>query len=129
MESLFDDTKIKVYALIDESGNIKAVNSSIFLKETYDWIEIDAGEGNRYAHAQMCYFDKSLTDENGIYRYKYTNEEIKEKTIEEIRKEAEVLTAEAPTEIELLKAQLKVVNERNDFLEDCIAEMAMMVYQ
>ena len=33
------------------------------------------------------------------------------------------------TETELLKAQLKAVVERNDFIEDCIAEMAMQIYQ
>lgn len=31
-------------------------------------------------------------------------------------------------EIELLKQQLKAASDQNDFLEDCIAEMAEIVY-
>lgn len=31
-------------------------------------------------------------------------------------------------ENELLKAQIKAQSERNDFMEDCIAEMAMQIY-
>ena len=31
-------------------------------------------------------------------------------------------------ETELLKAQVKALSERNDFMEDCIAEMATLVY-
>lgn len=31
-------------------------------------------------------------------------------------------------EIELLKQQLKAASDQNDFLEDCIAEMAGIVY-
>ena len=31
-------------------------------------------------------------------------------------------------ENELLKAQIKAQSDRNDFMEDCIAEMAMQVY-
>ena len=31
-------------------------------------------------------------------------------------------------ETELLKAQVKALSERNDFMEDCIAEMAELVY-
>lgn len=33
-----------------------------------------------------------------------------------------------PSEVEILKAQLKAQTDRCDFLEDCIAEMAMQVY-
>lgn len=33
------------------------------------------------------------------------------------------------SDIELLKAQIQVISDRNDFIEDCIAEMAMEVYQ
>ena len=31
-------------------------------------------------------------------------------------------------EIDLLKKQLKAASDQNDFLEDCIAEMAEIVY-
>lgn len=35
---------------------------------------------------------------------------------------------ELQKENELLKAQIKAQSDRNDFMEDCIAEMAMQVY-
>lgn len=48
----------------------------------------------------------------------------REDSITEIRREEEA----KETEIRLLKAQLQAATERQDFLEDCIAEMAAAVY-
>lgn len=42
--------------------------------------------------------------------------------------EPEHKQTEISSEVELLKAQLKAQTDRCDFLEDCIAEMAMQVY-
>lgn len=33
-----------------------------------------------------------------------------------------------PDEITLLRAQIQALSDRNDFMEDCIAEMAMLIY-
>ncbi len=124
-----EESKIKVYIKIDSAGNITAVNSSIFLSDVMDWIEIDEGTGDKYAHAQGNYFKKPLINDNGIYRYKYSNGVILEKTEEEIEAEIAKLPVSPPSETEILKAQLKAIVERNDFIEDCIAEMAMQIYQ
>ena len=124
-----EESKIKVYIKIDSNGNITAVNSGIFISGLTDWIEIDEGNGDKYAHAQGNYFEKPLTDDNGIYRYKYSNGAVYEKTAEEIEAEIAKLPVPPPSETEILKAQLKAVVERNDFIEDCIAEMAMQIYQ
>ena len=124
-----EESKIKVYIKIDNNSNITAVNSSIFISDLTDWIEIDEGNGDKYAHAQGNYFEKPLTDDNGIYRYKYSNGAVYEKTEEEIEAEIAKLPVPPPSETEILKAQLKAVVERNDFIEDCIAEMAMQIYQ
>ena len=124
-----EKSKIKVYIKIDSAGNITDVNSSIFLSDVTDWTEIDEGAGDKYAHAQGNYFEKPLTDDNGIYRYKYSNGAVYEKTEEEIEAEILKLPVPPPSETEFLKAQLKAVVERNDFIEDCIAEMAMQIYQ
>ena len=35
---------------------------------------------------------------------------------------------EQPDELTLLRAQVRALSERNEFMEDCIAEMAMLVY-
>lgn len=123
-----EENKIKIYIKIDNNSNITSVNSSIFISDLTDWIEIDEGNGDKYAHAQGNYFKKPLINDNGIYRYKYSNGVILEKTEEEIEAEISSLPKPPMTETELLKAQLKAVVERNDFIEDCIAEMAMQIY-
>lgn len=124
-----DENKIKVYIKTDSNGNVMAVNSSIFLSVLTGWTAIDEGTGDKYVHAQGNYFEKPLTDDNGIYRYKYSNGAAYEKTEEEIEAEIAKLPVPPPSETELLKAQLKAVVERNEFIEDCIAEMAMQIYQ
>lgn len=48
----------------------------------------------------------------------------REDSIAGIRKEEDAKDAE----IRLLKAQLQAAAERQDFLEDCVAEMAARVY-
>lgn len=62
--------KIKVYVKVNENNEIIEINSSIFLADTTDYIEIDSGYGDKYAHAQGNYLDKPLTDEQGRYNYK-----------------------------------------------------------
>lgn len=62
--------EIKVYVKTNENNEIIEINSSIFLADTNDYIEIDSGYGDKYAHAQGNYLDKPLTDEQGRYNYK-----------------------------------------------------------
>ncbi len=77
------DNTITVYAQINEDKNIIAVNSSVFLPDTVDWVQIDEGEGDKYAHAQNNYFDKPLVDENGCANYKLVDGRPIERTEEE----------------------------------------------
>lgn len=96
--------KIKVYAKLDENKVIRAINSSIFLKETQGWLEIDEGVGDKYAHAQGHYLPKPLMDENGKYNFKYENG-IVELSVEE--KESLFPTPKPqPTELEKIDARL-----------------------
>lgn len=69
-----NDFKIKVYVKLDENKVIKEIQSSIFLKDTMDWIEIDEGMGDKFAHAQGNYLPKGLVDNSGKYNYKFENE-------------------------------------------------------
>ena len=62
--------KIKVYVKLNENNVITQINSSIFLKDTTDYVEIDEGMGDKYAHAQGNYLEKGLFDEQGRYNYK-----------------------------------------------------------
>lgn len=88
MEEL--EQPIKVYIKINSNNDIVEINSEIFIQdpinETYDifiegfinWIYLDEGFGDKYAHAQSQYFEKPLINEEGKYNYKYENGEIKE---------------------------------------------------
>lgn len=64
---------IKVYVKLDENNVITQINSSIFLKDTTDYVEIDEWqEGlprDKFAHAQGNYLEKGLFDEQGRYNY------------------------------------------------------------
>ena len=65
-----EDFKIKVYVKLDSNKVITDMNSSIFIQDFSDWIEVDEGYGDRYSHAQSNYLEKGLTDEKGRYNYK-----------------------------------------------------------
>ena len=65
--------KIKVYVKLDENKIITQINSSIFLKDMTDYICIDEGMGDKFAHAQGNYLPKGLMDNNGKYNYKFDN--------------------------------------------------------
>ena len=77
MEEIIEQP-IKVYIKINENNEIIEVGSNIFIKDLTGWIEIDSDYGDRYAHAQSQYFDKSLINEFGKYNYKYENGIVKE---------------------------------------------------
>ena len=126
-----------VYVKVDESNRITTINSSKFLTDVTGWIEIDSGYGDKYHHAQGNYFDKPLYDERGICRYKLVDGKAVERTQEEM--DADYVPPEVkPTDAErilqlesekkLLTAQVQALSDRNDFMEDCIAEMATIVY-
>lgn len=82
-----------VYVKIDEQNRITAVNSSAFLDNTENWIQIDEGLGDKYAHAQGNYFDKSIYTNDGVPQYKLVDGKPVERTEEEI----EVDKPEPPT--------------------------------
>ena len=126
-----------VYVKTNDAGYITTVNSSAFLPDTTGWTEIDSGYGDKFHHAQGNYFDKPLYDERGIFRYKLVNGRPVERTQEEM--DADYVPPEVkPTDAErilklesekkLLTAQVQALSDRNDFMEDCIAEMATIVY-
>ena len=126
-----------VYVKVDESNRVTSINSSAFLADVTGWTEIDSGYGGKYHHAQGNYFDKPLCDERGICRYKLVNGRPVERTQEEM--DADYVPPEVkPTDAErilqlesekkLLTAQVQALSDRNDFMEDCIAEMATIVY-
>lgn len=92
-----------VYIKTDTENRIIAINSSAFLTDTTDWIQIDEGLGDKYHHAQGHYFAKGLIDENGCYNYKLIDGEVTERTEEE--KQTEIISRPyVPTSEERLTA-------------------------
>lgn len=126
------DTEIcKVLVQTDDAGRVTAINSDAFVSGD-GWTQIDEGEGDRYRHAQNNYLLKPLTDERGVYRYKLVDGLVVQRTQAEMDADYAARPAPEPTEDEkerkLLKAQIQALSDRNDFLEDCVAEMAGIVY-
>ena len=80
-----------VYVKIDDKGCITEVNSSVFLTDTTDWIEIDRGYGDRFGHAQGNYFPQPIYTDGGACRYKLVDGKALECTAEEIREQEEAL--------------------------------------
>lgn len=120
----------------DEQNRIIEINSSAFVAGAEGWVQIDEGDGDRYHHAQGNYLPMPLTDDRGVYRYKLEKSHAVERTQKEMDGDyaARPVPATAKTNAELeaenkmLKAQVKAVADRNEFVEDCIAEMATVVY-
>ena len=122
-----------VYIKTNQDDYIIAVHSSAFLTDTTGWVEIDSGYGDKYHHAQLEYFPQPIYDERGIPRYKLVDGEVVERTPEEIEADyvppSDVKTnEELQEENNLLRAQVQSLSDRGEFIEDCIAEMAMLVY-
>lgn len=109
-----EEILIDVYIKIDESNSIIDVNSNIFINDLTNWIKIDSGTGNKYAHAQGHYFNKPLINENSIYNYKYINGVVTEKTPEEI-------ATETPELVEPI-----TIEDRLTAVENTVMEMLLM---
>ena len=126
-----DTESCKVLVQIDDAGRVTAINSDAFVSGD-GWTQIDEGEGDRYRHAQNNYLLKPLTDERGVYRYKLVDGLVVQRTQAEMDADFDARPAPEPTAEEkertLLKAQIQALSDRNDFLEDCMAEMAGIVY-
>ena len=75
---------MRVYIKIDSENRVTAVNSEIFISDFSGWVEIDSGDGDKFAHAQGNYLPLPLIDENGCYRYKFQNGKISERSAEEM---------------------------------------------
>lgn len=101
--------EIKVYVKLNENNVITQINSSIFLKDTTDYVEIDEWqEGlprDKFAHAQGNYLEKGLFDEQGRYNYKWYRNKLVELSDEE-KEELFPKPTPQPIEQEIINARL-----------------------
>lgn len=86
---------IKVYVQVDDQGRITAIGSSIFVLDPTGWVQIDEGEGDRYAHAQSHYLG-TLTEGN-VYKYKLVDSKVVERSAEEIAADIAAQPVPEPT--------------------------------
>ena len=77
-----------VYIKVDSEKRITDINSSAFISDNSEWIEIDKGDGDRYHHAQGNYLPLSLITPEGYYQYKYDNGKVMERSDDEINSDA-----------------------------------------
>ena len=128
--------KSRVYVLLDSESRVLRLEGEYSLPaDLTGWTKIDEGYGDRYALAQSHYLALPLYD-GAVPRYKLVDGKVVERSTEEIEADKAKLpkpvipktNAELEQENKLLKAQLNAATERSDFIEDCIAEMAMQVY-
>lgn len=73
-----------VYVKTDDENRITDINSSVFLRNTDGWTEIDSGYADKYHHAHGNYFPTSIRDERGICRYKLADGKPAPRTQEEM---------------------------------------------
>ena len=106
---------IKVYAKLDNHNVITEINSSIFLDNVEDYICIDEGNGDKYAHAQGNYLEKPLIDFQGRYNYKILEDQLVELTEEEKEKLFPPPVPQIP-EQEKLNAQLLQSNAQQQLI-------------
>lgn len=95
---------MRVYIKIDSENRVTAVNSEIFISDTSGWVEIDNGDGDRFAHAQGNYLPKPITDDNGVYRYKFENGAVCERSADETAVDMPFPEPVPPTNAELAAA-------------------------
>lgn len=99
------DSLYKVYVVVDDNGRILDINSSGFVPP--DWgIEIDAGESDKYHHAQRHYLDGPTFTRDKIPRYKLVDGKPVERTPEEIQADRDAMPLPPPTEQEQLRADI-----------------------
>ena len=107
---------IKVYAKADVSGRVDQMGSSVFLTDLTGWVQIDEGEGDRYAHAQGNYLEKSLMDADGTHNYILDGSTIREATEEEKEAEKASFPGPEPSREEQLEAQVEALQSQVDAL-------------
>ena len=111
-----------VYVQIDEHNRISAINSSAFLDNIENWIQIDEGMGDKYAHAQGNYFDKPIYTEQTIPRYKLVNSKLVERTSDEVKADKSETTILQPT-VKQLKQQITQLHSSLNEIYQMIANL------
>lgn len=79
----------RVLVRADDAGRVVAIDSSAFVEDATGWVEIGAGRGDRYHHAQRNYLDGPLQDARGVCRYRLEGAAVAARSQEEMDGDAE----------------------------------------
>ena len=119
-----------VYVKINDAGCITAINSSAFLTDTTDWIEIDSGNSDKYHHAQGNYLPMSLYEERGIPRYKLVESKPVKRTQKEIDADY-IEPVPQPSETDTALVELAALEAENaarlDEQDAALVELAALI--
>lgn len=115
----------KHYIRIDTKYRIIKGFSDAFERPTGE--DVCINEQGERLFEMLGVVNPQLTIQPNIYRYKYVDDIILERTADEIQTDIAKIIVPV-SEADLLKAQVQAMAERNEFLENCVAEIAMKVY-
>ena len=129
--------KSRVYVQTDETGCVLRLEGEYSLPADLEgWVLIEEGEPcDRLNLAQSHYLEAPLYD-GAVPRYKLEDGVLVERTADEIEADKAKLpkpvipktNAELESEYAKLKQQISALADQQSFYEDCIAEMAEIVY-
>lgn len=127
-----DEELYKVLVQVDDASRVTAINSDAFISDETGWTVVDVGTGDRYHHAQNNYLTYPLIDDRGVYRYKFVDGVVVQRTQAEMDTDYVNQPDPEPSKEEkektLMNARIQALTDRNEFIEDCIAEMAAVIY-
>lgn len=106
----FENNISKVYIKVDSQNRIIQCDGGYTEANVIGdgWIKIDEGYGDKYNLCQTHYFENGLYTDDGFYRYKYINNEIVERTADELATDKIALEAivPEPTQLDRIEAQV-----------------------
>lgn len=106
----FENNISKVYIKVDSQNRIIQCDGGYTEANVIGegWIQIDEGYGDKYNLCQTHYFEDSLYTNDGFYRYKYINNEIVERTADELAADKTSLESIVPeaTRLDRIEAQV-----------------------
>ena len=123
----FEAPLSKVYILMDADGRITRIEggySEHNISNFSEWLLIDEGYGDRYNLCQSNYLPKPLTDDRGIFRYKWNGKKIVERTEEEMAADVVGANSAPPTQEE----RIREMEAQNEMLMECLLEISEIIY-
>lgn len=124
------EMKSRVYALVDAQNRITRIEGEYTLPDNLDgWTLVEEGKPcDRLNLAQSHYLPSPLRTDDGICRWKWDGKICVLRSDAEIEKDRKAIPPAPISDIEMLKKQVEAQNAMLDFYEECIAEMAEIVY-